>query len=223
MIDLLLKLAGLPLFLPMEMIAALIRLEVRGQEHIPPGAYILGPTHTGELDPYFIRRALRDRLTFDKRNCYLFRLEFAPWVRRLFRAYWGGWVVEESGPNLRALRGALEWLEHGDPVTIFPEGHQHGQGVVHPGAALLACRSGRPILPLIIDRGVFVGEETPLFIFPFRVLRRYLGEAPRVTLTFLQPLWPDLERYRREGRQYLEDLTVELGKRLFGRELEILG
>ncbi|MFQ6117870.1 MAG: lysophospholipid acyltransferase family protein [Candidatus Bipolaricaulia bacterium] len=217
-----LKLLGLFAFLPLELIAAFIRLKVRGEEHIPEGGYILCPTHMGELDPYFIRRALHDSLTFGKRNRYLFRLEFGPWVRLLFLNYWGGWIVERSGPNIKALRGALEWLKQGRPVTVFPEGHQHGRGVVHKGAAFLACRSGRPLLPLVIDRGVFVGEGTPFYIFPFRVLWRYLREAPRVSLTFLEPLRPDPERYRREGRQYLDRLTRELALRLFGRELEII-
>jgi 1-acyl-sn-glycerol-3-phosphate acyltransferase len=210
------QLLGLFAFLPLELIAASIKIEVQGREHIPQGGYILCPTHMGELDPYLIRRALADRLTFNKSNRYLFRLEFPPWVRRLFLDYWGGWIVEESGPNLQALRGALEWLKQGQPVTVFPEGHEHGQEVIHQGAAFLSCRSGRPLLPLMIDRGVFVGEGTPFYLFPFRVLRRYLREAPRVSLAFLEPLWPDLERYRREGRQYLDQLTKELGRQLFG-------
>lgn len=223
MTDIFLKSIGLFLFLPMELIAAFIGLKVRGRRHIPQGGYILCPRHMGELDPYLIRRALYDKLTFDKRNRYLFRLEFGPWVRRLFPAYWGGWPVEESGPNVKALRGALGWLEQGRPVTVFPEGHEHGQGVIHKGAAFLACRSGKPLLPLIIDRGVFVRGRVPFFIFPFIVLWRYLREASQVTLTFLEPLWPDLERYRREGREYLEVLTKELGRRLFGQEPEVIG
>lgn len=221
--DCLLKLLGVFVFLPMELIASFIELEVRGREHIPPGGYVLCPTHMGELDPYLIRRAFHERWTFKGRNRYLYRLEFGPLVRRLFLAYWGGWIVEESGPNIRALRGAMGWLRQERPVTIFPEGHRHGQEVIHRGAAFLACRGGVPILPLIIDRGAFVGEETPACIFPFRVLRRYLREAPRVTLTFRPPLQPDLERYRCEGRRYLEALTQELGKRLFGGELEVAG
>jgi len=223
MIDLLLKLLGFFAFLPMELVASFVRLEVRGEEQIPKGGYILCPTHMGELDPYFVRRALHDRLLPGKRNRYLFRLESGPWVRRLFLSWWGGWIVESSGPNLRALRGALQWLADERPVTIFPEGHEHGQGVIHRGAAFLACRSGRPLLPLVIDRGVFVGEGTPFYSFPFCVLRRYLREAPRVILTFREPLWPDLERYRREGREYVDELTRELGERLFGRELEVIG
>lgn len=223
MTDLLLKLAGLFAFLPMELIASLIKLEVRGRENIPDHGYILCPTHRGELDPYLIRRALRDRLTFNKKNRYLFRLKFGPGVQRLFLTYWGGWIVEESSLNVRALRGALKWLAQECPLTVFPEGHQHGQGVIHKGAAFLACRSGKPLLPLVIDRGVFVGEGTPFYTFPFRVLWRYLREAPRVRLIFREPLWPDRERYRCEGQGYLEALTRELGTRLFERELEVIG
>ncbi|MCR4403773.1 MAG: 1-acyl-sn-glycerol-3-phosphate acyltransferase [Candidatus Acetothermia bacterium] len=223
MIALLLKIVGLFVFLPMELIARSVRLEVQGREHIPEGGYILCPTHVGELDPYFVRRALGERWAFKGRNRFLFRLEFGLWVRRLFLAYWGGWILEESGPNLPALRGALAWLARERPVTIFPEGHQHGQGLIYSGAAFLACRSGKPLLPLVIDRGVFVGEGTPFYVFPFLVLRRYRRAAPRVKLTFLEPLRPDLERYRREGREYLQSLSRELGRRLFGQELEVVG
>jgi 1-acyl-sn-glycerol-3-phosphate acyltransferase len=223
MIAPLLKIIGLFAFLPMELIARSIRLEVRGREHIPQGGYILCPTHVGELDPYLVRRALGERWTFKGRNRFLFRLEFRPWVRRLFLVYWGGWILEESGLNLTGLRGALAWLVQGRPVTIFPEGHQHGQGLIHQGATFLACRSDKPLLPLVIDRGVFVGEGTPFYIFPFLVLRHYRRQVPRVTLTFLEPLWPDIGRYRREGRQYLQSLSRELSRRLFGQELEVVG
>lgn len=223
MIALLLKLLGIFVFLPMELIARSVHLEVHGREHIPRGGYVLCPTHVGELDPYLIRRALGDRWSFKGRNRFLFRLEFGPWVRRLFLVYWGGWIIEESGLNLAGLRGALAWLAGDRPVTIFPEGHQHGRGVIHQGPAFLACRSEKPLLPLVIDRGVFVGEGTPFYSFPFLVLRRYRREAPRVTLTFLEPLRPDQERYRLEGREYLRSLSKELSQRLFSRELEVIG
>jgi 1-acyl-sn-glycerol-3-phosphate acyltransferase len=215
--DLLLRALGVLLFLPMELIARSVKLEVTGRERLPEGGYILCPTHMGELDPYFVRLALGERICSKGRSRFIYRLEAGPLVRRLFLAYWGGWIVEETGPNLRALRGALAWLAAGRPVVIFPEGHDHGKGLLHLGAAFLACQANRPLLPLAIDRGVFVRVGTPFYIFPFLVLWRYLREAPRVRLAFLEPLWPDLERYRREGRRYLEELTMELGQRLFGR------
>jgi 1-acyl-sn-glycerol-3-phosphate acyltransferase len=220
--DLFLKLVGLLLFLPMECVASFIRLEVRGREHMPEGAYLLCPTHKGDLDAYFIRRALL-RPGSGKRNRYFFRLKAGPWVQRVFLLYWRGWIVDASGPNVVALHGALDWLNQENPVTIFPEGLEHGQEVLHLGAALLACRSGRPIIPLRIDRGVFVKEATPFYALPFLTLLNYLREAPRVTLAFCEPLQPDLERYHREGRRYLEVLSKQVGLRLFGREVEIVG
>ena len=221
-VDLFLKLIGVLFFLPMECVASFIRLEVRGREHLPEGAYLLCPTHIGDLDGYFIRRALR-RLSSGKRNRVIFRLKARPWVKRIFLLYWRGWIVGASGPNVATLRGALDWLDRENPVTIFPEGIKHGQGVLHLGAALLACRSGRPILPLRIDRGVFVKGETPFYALPFLTLLNYLRKAPRVTLTFCEPLQPDPQRYHTEGRRYLEILSKELGQRLFGREVEIVG
>ncbi|MGQ9477708.1 MAG: lysophospholipid acyltransferase family protein [Candidatus Bipolaricaulia bacterium] len=221
MLDLLLKIVGVLIFLPMELIARSVKLELSGQEHVPKGGYILCPTHMGELDPYFVRLALGERVCAKGRSRFIFRLEAGPLVRRLFLAHWGGWIVEESGPNLKALRGAMAWLAAGRPVVVFPEGHDHGQGLLHLGAAFLACQANRPLLPLVIDRGVFVKVGTPFYIFPFLVFRRYRREAPRVRLAFLEPLWPDLERYRREGRRYLEELTKELGRRLFGQEVRV--
>lgn len=212
-------------FLVMEALAGVIRLEVHGRERIPRGGFILCPTHRGELDPYFIRRALRDRLVLPKRNRFIFRLEFGPLVRKFFLAHWGGWIVSEREPHLNALalRRALRWLEGGKPVTIFPEGHRHGQGVVHEGAALLACRSGRPLLPVLIDKGAFVGEGTPFYLFPMITLGRYLHECPHVKLIFLEPLHPELERYRREGRRYVRELTERLGRLLLGDQFHRVG
>jgi len=210
-----------PPFLLMELIARLATsLEIEGRELIPQGSYVLCPTHRGELDPYLIRRALGDSVIFSKRNRFIYRMPYGPLVQRFFTAYWGGWVVTDEGSevNARALRGALRWLCKGRSVTIFPEGHQHGQGIVHEGAAFLACRSGKPLLPLRISAGVFVGEGTPFWKFPWLVWRRYRREVPRVKLTFLPPLEPDLERYRREGRRYVAELTERLKEFLFAEE-----
>ena len=220
--DLFLRVIGVLFFLPMECVASLIRYDVRGQEHMPEGAYLLCPTHKGDLDGYFIRRALRRRSS-GRRNRFIFRLAARPWVKRVFLLYWKGWIIEASGPNVATLRGALAWLDRGNPVTIFPEGIEHGRDVLYLGAALLACRSGRPILPLQIDRGLFAGAGTPFFALPLLTLFNYLRKAPRVRLTFCEPLRPDPQRYQSEGRKYLELLTRELGRRLFGREVEIVG
>ena len=218
MVNFLLKFVGSLAFLPMELIAVLIKLKVYGREHIPQGGYILCPTHMGDLDAYFIRRSLHNNPHFDKWNRYLYHLESGPWAHRLFLTWWGGWILEDTGKNLKPLRGALQWLEQERPVTIFPQGHRHGESTFYQGAAFLACRSDKPLLPLVIDRGVFVAEGTPFYVFPFFVLWRYLRRARQVTLRFCEPLHPDLERYHYEGHRYLECLTKQLVKQITKEE-----
>ncbi len=214
MVNFLLKFIAFLAFVPMKLIAIFVRLKVHGAEHIPQRGYILCPTHMGDLDAYLIRRAFHNNPHFDKWNRYLYRLESGPWVRRLFLTWWGGWILESTGPNIGALRGALQWLEQEHPVTIFPEGHQHGESTFYYGAAFLACRSDKPLLPLVIDRGIFVAEGTPFYVFPLLVLWYHLRRARQVGLRFCEPLQPDIERYNHEGHRYLERLTKELVKQM---------
>jgi 1-acyl-sn-glycerol-3-phosphate acyltransferase len=214
MVNFLLKFIGFLAFVPMKLIAIFVRLKVHGAEHIPQGGYILCPTHMGDLDAYLIRRAFHNNPHFDKWNRYLYRLESGPWVRRLFLTWWGGWILESTGPNIGALRGALQWLEQEHPVTIFPEGYQPGESTFYHGAAFLACRSDKPLLPLVIDGGIFVAEGTPFYVFPLLVLWRHLRRARQVGLRFCEPLQPDVERYNHEGHRYLERLTKKLVKQM---------
>lgn len=228
--DLFLKLVSLLPFLFMEVIASFIELEIRGKERIPRGGYVLCPTHKGELDPYFIRKALGDRLLFEKENQFIYRLKASSLVRNLFLAHWGGWIVITDGINVGALRAAMTHLRQGKPVTIFPMGHERSferleveVKPLYPGAAFLACKTGKPMLPLRIDGGVFIGEGRPFYLFPFLTLKRYLKECRKVTLTFLEPIYPDLERYEKENRAYIGELTQRLKKRLLQLKGEPVG
>jgi 1-acyl-sn-glycerol-3-phosphate acyltransferase len=76
-----------------------------------------------------------------------------------------GWVLDVGGtiplrrgePDIAALRTALDRLRAGHIIVIDPEGTRSGDGRLqkgHPGAVLLALRSGAPLLPV-----VFHGSE----------------------------------------------------------------
>jgi len=59
--------------------------------------------------------------------------------------------------DLNAMRRALEWLEAGNILVVAPEGTRSGNGRLqqgYPGVALLAMRSGAPLLPV-----AFYGHE----------------------------------------------------------------
>ena len=71
----------------------------------------------------------------------------------------GTYPVDREGGGRAGLRTALNFLERGWSLGIFPEGtHRTGEGFreAKSGTVLLAVRAGAPILP------VFVGETPGL-------------------------------------------------------------
>jgi 1-acyl-sn-glycerol-3-phosphate acyltransferase len=75
-----------------------------------------------------------------------------------------GWVLDVGGtiplrrgePDVAALRTALDRLRAGHIIIIDPEGTRSGDGRLqkgHPGAVLLALRSGAPLLPVVFHGG----------------------------------------------------------------------
>ncbi len=75
------------------------------------------------------------------------------------RAY-GWWLrlynvipVEKEGMNVEAFKRALDCLERGKIVGVFPEGRTHigHLGEPWPGAGYLALKSGAPLLPVGIE------------------------------------------------------------------------
>ena len=84
--------------------------------------------------------------------------------------------------DFTAIRRALRVLEGGGVVGIFPEGPSSVNGHLErgqPGVALLALRSGAPVVPVAI-RGTYEALVGRRFYIPrLRPLRVTIG-APRV-------------------------------------------
>jgi len=78
----------------------------------------------------------------------------SPLVRRMIQNL--GWLPVErhaSGQNGDVLKGCLEALRLGEVVAIFPEGKtNYGRGLLpfKAGAALLARKSGAPVVPFSV-------------------------------------------------------------------------
>ena len=91
--------------------------------------------------------------------------------------------IERSRISPRSLRLALQTLEEGWSLVIFPEGGRSPEGWAQPhraGAAFLAVRAGVPVVPVHIE-----GTR--------RILRKGSGKVRRSTtaVTFGAPLWPN--------------------------------
>ena len=132
------------------------RIDVRGTEHVPhAGAAIVVANHTNNLDPpvlgtYCWHRQIRwmaKRELFEQR--YLGRL--ITWL--------GSFPVDRGHADRKAIRTALELLQQGHVIGLFPEGTR-GSGPFmqpwQPGFAMIAAKACVPVVPaaLLIQDGV---------------------------------------------------------------------
>ncbi len=72
--------------------------------------------------------------------------------------------VQRGEADTAALRRAVEALESGHILAIAPEGTRSGHGRLqrgHPGVAMLALRSGAPLLPLAYYGGEQIWHNLP--------------------------------------------------------------
>lgn len=117
------------------------------------GPAIICPTHASHFDLSALRLALgpryRHRLAAAAAADY-FAVSRTRWF---FAAWLGSFAFNRSGHGDESFRIAEGLLTAGWSVLVFPEGTRslHGEiGVFHPGAGLLAARTGRQILPVRI-------------------------------------------------------------------------
>lgn len=166
-------------FLMTRLMALVLRLfgvwDVRGLEHVPgTGPLIVVANHLNLADPPLLGASIPRRIRFMAKQ-ELFAGRFGGTCIRLF----GAFPVRRAEADLHALRTARRLLQQGEVVGMFPEGHRSGgAGLLpaHPGTALLALRSGAPVLPVGIT-----GSER------IRSLHVLL-ERPAITVTIGEPL-----------------------------------
>ncbi len=139
-----------------------LRLQVSGLHHVPAsGPVLVVANHTSYLDPAVLGRACPRKLHFlIKRSVYE-----TPLLRWFFRGMDAIPVALDAADSL-ALRSALRLLAGGQAVGIFPEGGRAMDGrlgAARVGAALLAARSGCPVVPAGI-RGAYEAMPPGAFL-----------------------------------------------------------
>jgi 1-acyl-sn-glycerol-3-phosphate acyltransferase len=123
------------------------RVDLGGIDNLPrSGPVILTPNHLHFADPPVLGGLLPRPIR------YMVKQEAwdAPFLRYIVRWY-DAFPVRRGEADVGAYRTSLKLLRQGEVVGIFPEGHRSKDGVLqslHPGAIILATRTGAPIVPL---------------------------------------------------------------------------
>ncbi len=130
----------------------LFRLDVKGQENVPAsGPVLLAANHQSNLDPWLIGLHLPRQVHFMAKDS-LFKPGFTGWLLQLLNAF----PVKLGGADLHAIRSAIDRLEEGRILNIYPEGARSEDGAIHrlaPGIGLILNRVHAPlsIVPVVID------------------------------------------------------------------------
>jgi 1-acyl-sn-glycerol-3-phosphate acyltransferase len=142
--------------------------EVRGAENMPKsGPVLVVSNHLNDADPGILTWGLPRRVVFMTKS-ELFDIP----ILKQFLVSFGTFPVHRGAADVGALRAASAVLKNGDPLVIFPEGTASGPrgGMLlkgHPGAGLIALRSGAPILPCAITGSEHMGMPG-MYLKPFR-------------------------------------------------------
>ncbi len=176
------------------LIAPLYRYTARGGHLLPrEGGVILAVSHKSWWDPIFAAMPL-ERPVRPMAKVELFE----SWLSREVVSRLGAFPIHRGKGDIEALRVSLSIVARGGVLLMFPEGtrfHDDEIHPFHPGIAMLAARSGAPVVPIAV-RGtrqmarhklprfprvrVAVGAPMDLSSVPGRGSERYAAAAEMI-------------------------------------------
>ncbi|MGA8943017.1 MAG: lysophospholipid acyltransferase family protein [Thermoactinomyces sp.] len=155
-------------------------------EHIPEkGPVVFCCNHISNLDPPLLAVSTKRKVHF-MAKAELFRV---PVLGGLVRSL-GAFPVKRGAGDRQALKKAIQLLQEGHTVGIFPEGTRSKTGEMgqfHVGAALIALKGEAPIVPAAICgsyrlfRPIKIVFGPPVDITPFLKEKAGTATARKVT------------------------------------------
>jgi 1-acyl-sn-glycerol-3-phosphate acyltransferase len=174
--------------------------EVRGREHLPPGAAIVAMKHQSAWDTIVLPLVFADPAVVLKRE--LLWIPFYGWYAGRAAA-----IPVDRGAGAAALRRMLAAAQgpvrEERPIVIFPEGTRTAVGQrkpYHPGVAALYRQLGLPLVPVAVNSGLFWGR------------RAFLKRPGRIVAEILPAVSAGLDRRTAlaELERRIEDATARL-------------
>jgi 1-acyl-sn-glycerol-3-phosphate acyltransferase len=150
--------------------AIVLNVRAIGRENVPAkGPYIIASNHLNWVDVPLIPAYIKPKVVYmAKEELFYGR---SGWLVRFF----GAFPVKRGEADRQSLRAADTQLKAGKVIVIFPEGTRsrtHRMAKGHIGLAMIALRSGVPVIPVAI-----AGSEKTLKAF-----------RPRITITYGEPM-----------------------------------
>jgi 1-acyl-sn-glycerol-3-phosphate acyltransferase len=159
-----------------------LKVEFRGVENIPPGAFILASKHQSALETFALFGQVKDFSFILKRE--LMRIPLFGWYLK-----YSEMIAIDRATGRAALQQAIdrskELLSEGRSIFIFPEGTRTRPGAEPTykiGVAQIYSATGARCVPVALNTGVF---------WPRRSFRKYPGH---VVIEFLPVIEPGLRR-----------------------------
>ena len=183
----------------------LFRLKIEGLENLPQKTnFIIVANHTSYLDPLVVMAAVPRKI-----HCLAMRF--------LYKFLWLRWFLKlvETLPIGSSSQKALDLLHKNQNVGLFPEGGVSRDGGLKSfrrGAALLAMKTGRPVVPCAV-LGTFRALPLEAKFPKFVPLKLKIGK-PIYLLKEFEDVIDDV--YLQEGifkiRNKIKEMLSERGK-----------
>lgn len=153
-----------------------------GVENIPEGAAVICGNHTTLGDPLYVVCVMGAK----RQTHVMAKAEIMAWPVVGFLLKKAGIIgVNRGKSDMAAVKECLKVLRNGEKLLMFPEGTRVREGEVseaQTGAAMLATRTGSPLLPVYIQ--------------PKK--RRFR----KTTVVFGQPYYPEFEGRKPSAGDY---------------------
>ncbi len=180
------------------------KVKARGQENVPAGGALMLCNHLSYVDPVVLQIASPRPLRF----VVFAGFARSPVVRFLFRAL--GVIPVAPNKPLKGIRLAVEAMQRGELVCVFPEGAISRTGQLMElkrGFEAMARQARAPVVPAAID-----GLWGSVFSFAGN---KYLWKSPRLMPTHVFVIFGRPMAYNQADHEAARCAILDLGEEAF--------